>query len=183
MNQYVGQRWYVQVVKWWNTNEMGTVTVKAEEIGNGWLYESLLLRLKAKYATVNMKTELEARGMKDVVVRKGGGRDLILSFNSNEEMKLKMIDVKVMFGDWCEEEVTGDVGKVLEQERCVWISCYGIPLNLWNRTNLHRIGNLWGEIICIEEELSQAQLFNSGKMEISTKCMEPINKMINMECK
>ncbi|KAL7167047.1 hypothetical protein ACSBR2_037668 [Camellia fascicularis] len=122
----------------------GTVTVKVEEIGNGWLYESLILRLKPKYVIINMKMELEVRRMKEVVVRKGEGQDLKLSFNSKEEMKLKMKDIKEMFGDWCEEVVIGDTGKVLEQEQCVWISCYGIPLNLWNRTNLHRIGNLWG---------------------------------------
>ncbi|KAL7264041.1 hypothetical protein ACSBR1_002073 [Camellia fascicularis] len=183
MNQFVGQRSYVQVVKGENTGGVGAVTVNAEEVGNGWLYESLILRLKAKYASVNMEMELEARGMKEVVVRKGGGRDLILTFNSKEEMKSKMKDVKEMFGDWCEEVVTGEAGKVLEQERCVWLSCYGIPLNLWNRTNLHRIGNLWGEILCTEGELSQPLLFNCGKMKISTKYMEPINKLINMECK
>ncbi|XP_028095427.1 uncharacterized protein LOC114295404 [Camellia sinensis] len=103
-----------KVVKLGNTGEMGAVTVKVEKIGNGWLYESLILCLRAKYTTVNMKMELEARGTKDAVVRKGGGRDLILSFNSNEEMKLKMKDVKEIFGDWCEEVVTRDAGKVLE---------------------------------------------------------------------
>ncbi|KAL7224649.1 hypothetical protein ACSBR1_026011 [Camellia fascicularis] len=118
-NQLVGQKLYVQVVKGENICEMGAVTVKAEEVGNGWLYESLILRLKAKYANANMEMELEARGMKQVVVRKGGGRDLILSFKSKEEIKLRMKDVKEMFGDWCDEIIPGEAGKVLEQERCV----------------------------------------------------------------
>ncbi|KAL7230380.1 hypothetical protein ACSBR2_008798 [Camellia fascicularis] len=106
MNQYMGQRSYVEVVKKCTTVEGEIVTVKAEEIGNGWLNESVILRMKTKHENVNLKMELEERRMKEIVVRKGGGRDMILSFKSKKEMNSKVKDVKEMIGDWSEDVVT-----------------------------------------------------------------------------
>ncbi|KAL7229902.1 hypothetical protein ACSBR2_008455 [Camellia fascicularis] len=107
--------------------------------------------------------------------------DIVIQVKRGNEFKVK--DVKEMIGDWCEDAVTWEAGLVLEQKRSVWINCYGIPLNLWNRTNMNKIGRLWGEIICYEDELCQQESFTSGKMQIYTKCMELINKVVNLECK
>ncbi|KAL7230882.1 hypothetical protein ACSBR2_009213 [Camellia fascicularis] len=58
----------------------GSITLKAEEIGNEWLYESVVVFLKDNYANVNLKKEFEAIGMKDILVRESGGRDVVLTF-------------------------------------------------------------------------------------------------------
>ncbi|KAL7242655.1 hypothetical protein ACSBR1_015109 [Camellia fascicularis] len=124
------------------SNGKGNITIKAEEIGNGWLYESVVVRLKGNYAKVNLKKELEAIGIEDVLVLESRGRDVVLTFKSNREMVLQLQPIKELIMDWCEDIFEGKSGVVLEQEISAWISCYGIPLNLWNSTNLKRIGGL-----------------------------------------
>ncbi|KAL7212880.1 hypothetical protein ACSBR2_015553 [Camellia fascicularis] len=111
------------------------ITVKADEIGNGWLYKSVVVRLKENYVNTNLKKEIEAMGVEDVL------------------------------------------------ERNVWLSCYGIPLNLWNNINVKRIGGLWGKFICYEGDMNQPRSYVCAKLKISTNCMEPINKVVNLECK
>ncbi|KAL7197887.1 hypothetical protein ACSBR2_020416 [Camellia fascicularis] len=119
-----------------------SITVKADEIGNGWLYESVVVRLKENYANTNLKKEIEAIGVEDVVVRESGGHDVMFTFKLTEEMIQKLKPIKEPILDWCEIISKGKSGMVLEQETNVWLSCYGIPLNLWNSTNVKRIGGL-----------------------------------------
>ncbi|KAL7246162.1 hypothetical protein ACSBR2_001322 [Camellia fascicularis] len=49
----IGTRSYAEVTK--NTSIMGggALTIKAKEIGNGWLYDSVVVRLKSEYANIN----------------------------------------------------------------------------------------------------------------------------------
>ncbi|KAL7255360.1 hypothetical protein ACSBR1_009503 [Camellia fascicularis] len=116
--------------------------VPAEKIGNGWLYESVVIRLKESYATVNLKKEIEAIGVKNVLVRESEGREVMITFRSKEEMALRLKPIKELIMEWCEIISEGKSGLVLEQEMSVWLSCYGIPLNLWTSTNVKRIGGL-----------------------------------------
>ncbi|THG19316.1 hypothetical protein TEA_028515 [Camellia sinensis var. sinensis] len=128
------------------------ITLKAEEIGNGWLYESVVVRLKESYATVNLKKEIEAIEVEDVLVRESGGRGVVITFRSKEEMVQRLKPIKELIMEWCEIISEGKSGLVLEQEKSVWLSCYGIPLNLWNSTNVKRIGGLWA-IFCTAREI------------------------------
>ncbi|KAL7202233.1 hypothetical protein ACSBR1_033829 [Camellia fascicularis] len=157
--------------------------IKAEEIGNGWMYESVVVHLKDKYANVNLKKELEGIGMEDVLIRENEGRDVVLTFKTKEEIVLKIQPIKELIFDWCKAIFEGKDGLVLEQERCVWISYYGVPLNLWNSTNLRRIGGLWGNFLCFDGDSDHPKSFACAKLKISTKCMEPINKVIKLDCK
>ncbi|CAL5385927.1 unnamed protein product [Camellia sinensis] len=159
------------------------ITVEADEIGNGWLYESVVVRLKENYANTNLKKEIEAIGVEDVLVRESEGQDVVFTFKLVEEMTLKLKPIKELIMDWCEFISEGKSGMVLEQERNVWLSCYGIPLNLWNSINVKRIGGLWGKFICFEGDMDQPRSFVCAKIKISTNCMEQINKVVNLECK
>ncbi|KAL7232299.1 hypothetical protein ACSBR2_010342 [Camellia fascicularis] len=178
-----GCRTYAEVTK--NTNTMGgeIVTIKAKEVGIGWLYDSVVVRLKPTFATVNLKEEIQERGIKQVLVRDGGGRDVLISFKSKEERKANLETIKQWFQDWSEEIVEWEPERVRVKERMVWLCCYGIPWNLWKRATLNRIGKLWGEVICIEGDLCNPVSFECAKIQIVTRCIEPINQAINLECK
>ncbi|KAL7224444.1 hypothetical protein ACSBR1_025822 [Camellia fascicularis] len=52
--------------------DINRVSVQAKEIGNGWLYESPVVQLKAFVIFVDFKKECSKRGLKDVNARDGG---------------------------------------------------------------------------------------------------------------
>ncbi|KAL7184468.1 hypothetical protein ACSBR2_026596 [Camellia fascicularis] len=54
-----GVRTYAEVIKNSYGMESGSVSAQAEEARNGWLYESVVVRLKVEYANVNIKYELQ----------------------------------------------------------------------------------------------------------------------------
>ncbi|KAL7257903.1 hypothetical protein ACSBR1_004093 [Camellia fascicularis] len=91
-----------------------SITEKAGEIGNGWMYESVVVRLKENYANTNLKKEIEAAGVEDVLVRESGGHDVVFTFKSTEEMVLKLKPIKELIMDWCEAISEGKSSMVLE---------------------------------------------------------------------
>lgn len=119
-------------------------TIHVVEEGNGWLYESVVARLKPSFSMVNFKEEIARKGFGDVKVRMGGGKDMVLTFNSVKDMKVKFQKMQEWLNEWCESAHEWQHGLVFEQERYVWLSCYGVPLNLWSFTTFNNIGkNLW----------------------------------------
>ena len=71
----------------------------------------------------------------------------------------------------------------LEQERKVWLSCYGIPLNLWISDTFKRIGRVWGEVVNFDGDICEPTLFSCGRIRITTTIMELINSSINLDYK
>ncbi|KAL7181638.1 hypothetical protein ACSBR1_040519 [Camellia fascicularis] len=130
-NPFTYNKSFAEVVKGTKVPSSGSVSIKAEVFGNGWLYDSVVVRLKASYVNISLKIELEERDL------------------------------------------------VIEPERLVWITCFGVPLHLWNRPNFVKIGSLWGEVLEGEEGIPQS--LDCGKLRILTKCMDPINKVIHLE--
>ncbi|KAL7180476.1 hypothetical protein ACSBR1_043639 [Camellia fascicularis] len=179
-NHFTSKKSFADVGRGSSKRGNGSI-VKAEEYSNRWLYDSVVVRLKARYVNISLKIELKERGIDGFEVHKGGGKDVVLSFKSKEVMETKMKAIKTIIEDLCEDINQWRPELTLAQERPVWISCYGIPLHLWNRSNLIKIGSLWGEVIEEAEYMSQA--LDYGKLRIITKCMEPINQVIYLEAK
>ncbi|CAL5419885.1 unnamed protein product [Camellia sinensis] len=177
------RRSYAEAVEGKRVGEIENILLKAEEAGNGWLFESIIVRLKAQFADASLEKELAAIGVEDIMVRESGGRDVVITFKSKEERALKLPAIKELITDWCEDITEGQSGQVLEQERCVWLSCYGIPLHLWNSSNLRKIGGIWGQVLCLEGDMSQPISFVCAKLKVSTKWMEPINSVVQLECR
>ncbi|KAL7193522.1 hypothetical protein ACSBR2_025185 [Camellia fascicularis] len=120
-HQRTDGRSFAEVTKGADPIYLLSTTIKVDELGNGWLYESMIMRLKAHYS--------------------------------------------------------------VQQERCVWVSCYGVPLNLWNSDAFCMIGRLWGELVLLNGDVSSPQSFRCGRFKIVTSVMDPINTSLNMECK
>ncbi|CAL5376656.1 unnamed protein product [Camellia sinensis] len=183
----VGHRSFAEVLKGdtsaaeGNTNT--NITIKAKEEGNGWLYESAIVRFNNEHSTHNILKVLEEKGMEQIEVRKGGGRDVIISFNSTTALQSNIGKIKEWFKDVSQSVMEWRPDYHLQQERCVWLRCYGIPLHLWSRATLNSIGNIWGTILNIDGDVCHPKSFSYATIRVATVCMELINKTITLECK
>ncbi|XP_028055800.1 uncharacterized protein LOC114259966 [Camellia sinensis] len=182
---FVGLKSFAEVLQGDSTtvDVKASMTVKANENGHGWLYESVIIRLNSDYSINSIKFALKDIGLDQVVVRQGGGRDAILTFKSQEELKSNIQKIKDWFKDWSQFVLEWRPGIHVVQERCVSLKCHGLPLNLWNRSNLNNIGALWGTVLQLEDDLSQPKSFTYSRIKVVTTCMELIKKTIHLECK
>ncbi|KAL7243616.1 hypothetical protein ACSBR1_015924 [Camellia fascicularis] len=121
---YQGRKSYADVVRVRDLQSNSVRTIKVQKASNGWLYESVVVRLKPTLLVEEFKDELQGRGHGDITVRVGGGRQLVLSFQSVEVMKEKLLFMKDWLTVWCESVEEWKDSMVLEQVRQVWLSCY-----------------------------------------------------------
>ncbi|KAL7248378.1 hypothetical protein ACSBR2_003154 [Camellia fascicularis] len=157
------------------------LVVKTREVGNAWLYGSVIIRLHHHVTKADFKHESRSRGVRKRRIRDRGGRDIVITFSSTEE---KAEGVRLMQGwldEWGEFVLDWKAGMHIEQERCTWLSCYGVPLNLWSAETFTSIGRLWGEVVGLDEDIGGPMSFVCSKVRIVTKCMETINAVISLE--
>ncbi|KAL7264043.1 hypothetical protein ACSBR1_002075 [Camellia fascicularis] len=182
---FVGQRSFPEVLKRVTPTVAGkaNLSLKVIEEGHGWLYDSAIVRLNTEYPTHYIENALNEKGLDQVLVRKEGGRDIVLTFKSQEELDSNIGNIKEWFKDWIQFVVEWKPGFHIEQERCVWLRCYGIPLNLWNRSTFNSIRSLWGSALNLDGDICQPKVFFHTRIRVVTSCMEFINKTILLECK
>ncbi|CAL5415164.1 unnamed protein product [Camellia sinensis] len=175
-------RTFAEVIKGDQPRPTSRITIRVAEIGNGWLHESLIMRLKMGHSILQVKNELTKRGEQNVMVREGGGRDVLLSFPNKEELQSK----KPLFLDWFQERseyiTEWRSGMHLQQERHVWVNCYGVPPNLWSSNTFKEIARLWGELVSLDGHIGTHRSFRCGRFSIITNVMDPITTSINLEC-
>ncbi|CAL5347681.1 unnamed protein product [Camellia sinensis] len=176
-------RSFAEVVRGRGIQTAAIRTIHVVEEGNGWLYESVVVRLKPSLSVVEFKEEIVRQGFGDVKVRLGGGRDMVLTFTSVEDMNVKFQEMQEWLNAWCESAQVWRLGLVLEQERHVWLSCYGVPLNLWSFSTFSSIGKIWGTVDAIDDDTIRLNSLHCGKVRIATTSMDSINHTINLECK
>ncbi|KAL7181445.1 hypothetical protein ACSBR1_040352 [Camellia fascicularis] len=107
------------------------------------------------------------RGLDRVVVRKEGGCDVVLTSKSQEELKSNICNIKEWFKEWIQFVVEWKPGFHLEQERCLWLRCYGIPLNLWNMNTHNTIGSIWG-VLNLDGDICQPKSFSYIRIKVVT---------------
>ncbi|KAL7206344.1 hypothetical protein ACSBR2_019119 [Camellia fascicularis] len=182
--QFQGEkRSYAEVLVNGGASEGEVVVIKAVEEGNGWGYESLVVSLCSFLAFKEFKAELCKRGMRDVIVRECGGRLVVLTFSSVQHMKEGKAKLSSWCQEWCDSVQEWGEGRYVEQERCVWLCCFGIPINLWSVSTFRSIATQWGTMVQLEEDVNNPQSFQQGRVRVVTRCMKMINTTIQLECK
>ncbi|CAL5440235.1 unnamed protein product [Camellia sinensis] len=159
------------------------VVIKTFEEGNGWRYESLVVKLCSFLASKEFRAELYKRGMKDVIARECGGRLVLLTFSPVQQMKEGKAKMGTWFQEWCDSVEEWREGHFVEQERCVWLCCCGIPIILWSVTTFCSIASHWGMVVQLEENVNNPQTFQQGRVRVLTRCMKMINTTVYLECK
>ncbi|KAH7836463.1 hypothetical protein Vadar_001642 [Vaccinium darrowii] len=107
-----------------------------------------------------------------------GGRFLMLTCNNKEEMG-NLLKVKCLQRRFF--EVKPWEGQAACTERCVWLRCFGIPLNGWSYNSFKVIGELWGTFISTDESTFRFSSFAVAKVLVATSEFDKIDEWINIE--
>lgn len=177
-----GQKSYVEVVKSGATIRKDYLVAKAFELDNEWLFVSLIVKFKNFFSFPAFRDEVCKKGLGEILVRRGGGRSVVLTFNLSQAMKEGYDQLKGWIYDWCVSVTEWRKEVNLDQERCVWLCCYGVPFNLWNANTFKSIGSLWGEVIQVVE-VNNSNSLEYGKVRLITNSLKPINTVITLEYK
>ncbi|KAF5931641.1 hypothetical protein HYC85_027812 [Camellia sinensis] len=111
-----GKKSYAEVLVNGGASEREEVVIKTFEEGNGWGYESLVVTMRNFFAFKEFRAELYKREMKDVIVRECGGRLVVLTFSSVQQMKEGKAKLSAWGQEWCDSVKEWGEGHYAEQE-------------------------------------------------------------------
>ncbi|KAG5528160.1 hypothetical protein RHGRI_028934 [Rhododendron griersonianum] len=149
--------------------------VEAKEVELGWLQMSAVGKL-INFCHVNTLQNLFiSNGIWDAQIRHMGGLNVLISFDSLESLNEFLKDETKVLSRWFSSVQAWDNQKI-PSSRCVWISCYGVPLNAWCSYTFIEIGKLWGDVIKLDELTEKFIAFDKGRMFIITDYLDCINE-------
>lgn len=106
------------------------------------------------------------------------GRYIIITFFSPE------VRNETLKEDWLSiwfENINPWSGVSAKEERFVWLSCYGFPLNGWPVPNFKLIGDCWGEFLKVDEPTLHGDSFERGRILIASEQSQRISGTIQLE--
>ncbi|KAH7842865.1 hypothetical protein Vadar_009918 [Vaccinium darrowii] len=157
-----------------------TKLVDAKEVDLDWLHMSAVGKL-INFCYVNTLQDLfVSNGIWDAQIRHMGGLNVLISFDSFESLNDFLKDNDKLLPNWFSSVEAWDNQKI-KSSRCVWISCYGVPLNAWCSSTFINIGKLWGDVIRIDELTEKSIAFDKGRMFILTDFLDCINEVIHVK--
>ncbi|KAH7847501.1 hypothetical protein Vadar_026845 [Vaccinium darrowii] len=157
-------------------------SIKLDDIGNEWLYWSATAKLLPSKSMALIQDHLANLGFLDIQVRPiGGGDYLILTFPTIESRDFVFNNGEFAWiKDWFLEIHKWSKSNVIPP-RLIWLNCYGVPLHLWNSGTFIKLGKIWGNVIQISDDTVKGISFDVGKVLVSTRNMDMINKVVSVE--
>ncbi|KAG5520652.1 hypothetical protein RHGRI_033285 [Rhododendron griersonianum] len=169
---------YANILKWGSSGRLKLV--EAKEVELGWLQMSAVGKL-INFCHVNTLQDLFiSNGIWDAQIRHMGGLNVLISFDSFESLNEFLKDETKVLSRWFSSVQAWDNQKI-PSSRCVWISCYGVPLNAWCSSTFIEIGKLWGDVIKLDELTEKFIAFDKGRMFIITDYLDCINEVVHIK--
>lgn len=127
------------------------LSVKASEEGNQWLSRSAVAKLPSLRSVESLREAFIAEGIWNIQVRSMGGKLILLTCSSIEDMTLMLEGGGLCWlNNWFDEVKKWEPEPMTDFSREVWLNCYGVPLNVWNAETFFTIGRIWEEIITLD---------------------------------
>ncbi|KAG5562937.1 hypothetical protein RHGRI_005615 [Rhododendron griersonianum] len=156
--------------------------VLAKENGSKWLETSAVGELLVCRDTKELQDLFISHGIWDAHIRYMGVLYVLLSFDSKESLDSFLEDNKVCLSQWF-ASVEAWIKHRMMPSRCTWLSCFRVPLNVWNTHTFSNISKIWGETVKIDELTAKSLAFDKGRIFILTEQLECINEVVNLNVK
>jgi len=115
-------------------------------------------------------------GFSLVKLRYLGGRFALLSCEEEGSLR-KIIANNRSWFDEIFTSVTPWDGSFELKERCAWICCRGIPLQIWCNQSFSKVGAVVGEVVEIDEATEKRETLEFARVRVKTL----VSTTINME--
>ncbi|KAI8562174.1 hypothetical protein RHMOL_Rhmol03G0014300 [Rhododendron molle] len=145
---------------------------------NGWLHRSAVAIMHRVVSMKSLEVSFSMETNEVALFRSMGGRAVLLTFQSQE------IRDELIKGQWMKlwfDNVKPWRVEPGSLERFAWLSCKGVPLDVWNAKTFIQIAKIWGSFIMLDEQTLNDRSFAEGKVLIATEEIQKIDKRIQIE--
>ncbi|KAF7130306.1 hypothetical protein RHSIM_Rhsim10G0135400 [Rhododendron simsii] len=166
-----------------DSGRSSTPLIEVNETDTEWLGLCAVGKLLHYHDNSFIQDLFITHGIWDAQIRSLGGLNTLISFESQESLE-EFLSLKNVWKQWF-SDINKWNGMDFIPLRCVWLSCLGVPPNIWNNQVFTSIGNLWGEVIRIDELTANSLAFDKGRVFIVTEshCMDSNELEENVQSK
>ncbi|KAH7855322.1 hypothetical protein Vadar_023689 [Vaccinium darrowii] len=164
------------------TNVNGYSKIKSvivAEVTDSWLQRSAIAKLKSFQSIKAVHKLFFDKGFKIAQIKPMGGLNLVITFHSIELLDSLLAEENLDFSNWFVSFQKWN-GQACPPSRNVWLSCFGVPLNVWCDNTFLSIGGLWGDVVALEEKTQKSLAFDRGRVLVATNIMDRIDEVINL---
>ncbi|GAB2273910.1 hypothetical protein Dimus_008680, partial [Dionaea muscipula] len=157
-------------------------SIRVQKAANGWLHKSAVATLHNYNHLEDCLGLIEVNGTPDILVRPCGGKQVIMTFPTADLRDKMLADEEEELRAWFKDIHAWTPSIKIGRNREVWLSCFGVPLELWSTSTFCEIASKWGEVLAVEIETAKSLSFYCGKVRILTECLDYINCSIKISC-
>ncbi|KAK8684061.1 hypothetical protein V6N13_040098 [Hibiscus sabdariffa] len=121
---------------------------------------------------------MRAEGINEASVMRICGNRVLIIFDSIEERD-RIVSSGVM-STWFERLENWKSTCGMEQRR-VWLSVYGVPIQAWTKDTFERIAAIGGSVICVEEETLDPTSFERGRVLIESPSLTRVEFNVDLK--
>ncbi|KAH7843725.1 hypothetical protein Vadar_020084 [Vaccinium darrowii] len=118
--------------------------------------------------------------MEDLQIRYLGGSSILITGKSLSAVET-ILNVDLAWASKYFYSLERWNGQILPPTRCVWLNCFGVPLNVWVAQTFHNIGKLWGDVLALDVYTIKGMAFDRGRIFVATEKFDHINEVIQLE--
>lgn len=152
-------------------------TIPAFRSCNGWLYKSVVAKIRRLVSTKNLVLVFKREGVQNVHIKAIAARFVISTFP--ETISRETIIKQKWVTNWF-EDIKPWSGEQASEERFAWVSCFGMPLNAWSISTFKDIGSKWGDFIQVDDSTLQETSYVNGNILVATKGVRKIDGSIEL---
>ncbi|KAH7847419.1 hypothetical protein Vadar_025861 [Vaccinium darrowii] len=152
------------------TSEKGNSMIKSivvSEVTDPWLHRSAMAKRKSFQPIKVVHKLFTDSGFESVQIRTMGGLILAITFQTQDLLDSMLAEDNLFFSSWFVSFRKWD-GQACPPSRNMWLSCFGIPLNVWCDNTFLSIGSLWGDVVALKEKTQKSLAFDKGRVLVAT---------------
>ena len=100
-------------------------------------------------------------------VRSMGSYKVLITFLTEVDMEEVLAIGSTFLGQFFKEVKRWSSDEVCQTRR-TWVECIGVPLQAWSQANLKKIGEIWGSVICFDDQTVQRSSFSTARILMET---------------
>ncbi|KAJ9535114.1 hypothetical protein OSB04_un001810 [Centaurea solstitialis] len=132
------------------------------------LDRSLVGELKSFQSLISLGDLRILEGWPEVRFSYLGGLSVLLEFPSNDASSLFLSGASQVWKDWFSSLNRWSVAH-LPAKRTALLDVYGIPVHVWNKDSLLKMGQIWGDVVNVEFEGASGLRKSVGQVYVLTE--------------
>lgn len=159
--------------------EMGHLTFSVEESVIQKMNKAYVGQVSESGMSYAIQEEFNKQGFFDVKATPLGANLVLLEAEDDEAIPNLINNAKDWIGDWF-EEIRSWCPSEIDNERLVWLKCYGIPAHAWNKEFFSFLFSGIGSFICADESTEKKECMDVARILYKTKVHDLVSRLVKV---